>query len=110
MFATAVRTERDLGVPSVSLNALAGHRSCAPEDCGGRFFIPPQGPVPVTGVFPAGDRFHLLETRFQVIRLSPYRADLPARRPGHLGTAAGFLGMLFFLASFRIPVSHQIQR
>src|SRR6266446_9053312 len=81
MFATAVRIERDLGVPSVSLNALAGHRSCAPEDCGGRFFISPQGPVPVTGVFPAGDRFHLLETRFQVIRLSPYRADLPARRP-----------------------------
>src|SRR5258708_40240876 len=95
MFTTAVLPERDLGVPSVSLNALAGHRPCAPEDCGGRFFIPPQGPVPVTGVFPAGDRFHLLETRFQVIQLSPYRADLPARRPGHLGAAAGFLACYF---------------
>ena len=92
---TAIRIERDLGVPFVSLNTLTGHRSCAPEDCGERFFIPPQGPVPVTGVFPAGDRFHLLETRFQVIQLSPYRADLPAPRPGHLGTAAGFLACYF---------------
>lgn len=31
---TAALIERDLGVPSVSLNALAGHRSCAPEDYG----------------------------------------------------------------------------
>src|SRR5260370_1471844 len=46
MFATAVRIERDLGVPSVSLNALTGHRSCAPEDCGRRTTIPPQGPAP----------------------------------------------------------------
>src|SRR6267378_94319 len=92
---TVIRIERDLGVPFVSLNALTGHRSCAPEDCSGRFFIPPQGPVPVTGVFPAGDRLHLLETRFQVIQLSPYRADLPARRPGHLGPAAGFLACYF---------------
>jgi len=30
MFITAVRVERDLGVPSVSLNALTGHRSCGP--------------------------------------------------------------------------------
>ena len=36
-------------------------------------------------------RFHLLETGIQAIRLSPYRADLPARRPVRLGTAAGFL-------------------
>jgi hypothetical protein len=36
MFITAVRVERDLGVPSVSLNAPTGHRSRAPEDCGER--------------------------------------------------------------------------
>ena len=54
--------------------------------------ITPQGPAPVSGVFPAGADFHLLETGIQAIRLSPYRADLPARRPVHLGTAAGFLG------------------
>ena len=54
MFTTAVRIEHDLGVPSVSLNALTGHRSCAPEDCSGLVANPPQGPVPVSGVFPAG--------------------------------------------------------
>jgi hypothetical protein len=37
--------------------------------------------VPVTGVFPAGVYLHLLETGIQAIQLSPYRADLPARRP-----------------------------
>jgi hypothetical protein len=36
MFATAVRIERDLGVPFVSLNARTGHRSCAPEDAAGK--------------------------------------------------------------------------
>ena len=81
MFATAVRIERDLGVPSVSLNALTGHRSCAPEDYGGLIDISPQGPAPVTGVFPAGVVLRLLETGIQAIRLSPYHADLPAHRP-----------------------------
>jgi hypothetical protein len=27
-------SERDLGVPFASFNALTGHRSCVPEDCG----------------------------------------------------------------------------
>src|SRR5713226_5194107 len=110
MFTTAVRIERDLGVPSVSLNALTGHRSCAPEDCSGQVANPPQGPVPVSGVFPAGAIFHLLETRLQAITLSPYRADLPARHPVRLGVSCRFTGMLFSHASFRTPVSHQIQR
>ena len=43
MFITAVRVERDLGVPSVSLNALTGHRSCAPEDCSERPSISRRG-------------------------------------------------------------------
>src|SRR4249920_4104059 len=95
MFTTAVRIEHDLGVPSVSLNALTGHRSCAPEDCSGLVANPPQGPVPVSGVFPAGAVLHLLETRLQAIRLSPYRADLPARHPVRLGVSCRFPGMLF---------------
>ena len=95
MFATAVRIERDLGVPSVSLNTLTGHRSCAPEDYGELIDISPQGPAPVTGVFPAGVKLHLLETRLQVIRLSPCRADLPARHPVCLGMTAGFLACYF---------------
>jgi hypothetical protein len=110
MFATAVRIEHDLGVPSVSLNALAGHRSCAPEDCSGLVAIPPQGPVPVSGVFPAGAAFRLLETGLQVIRLSPYRADLPARHPVRLGMCCRLAGMLFSHLAFQPPVSHQIQR
>ena len=94
MFATAVRIEHDLGVPSVSLNALTGHCSCAPEDCSGLVAIPSQGPVPVSGVFPAGSDSRLLETRLQAMRLSPYRADLPARRPVRLGSGHRFPGML----------------
>src|SRR5258708_35060211 len=108
MFATAVRIERDLGVPSVSLNALTGHRSCAPEDYSGQVANPPQGPVPVSGVFPAGAVLHLLETRLQAITPSPYRAGLPARHPIRLGTTSGFLACRFSPAPFRIPVSHQI--
>ena len=110
MFATAVRIEHDLGVPSVSLNALTGHCSCTPEDCSGLIAIPPQGPVPVSGVFPAGAAFRLLETRLQVIRLSPYRADLPARHPVRLGMCCRLAGMLFSHLAFQPPVSHQIQR
>ena len=50
------------------------------------------GTAPVTGVFPAGDYLHLLETGIKAIKLSPYHADLQARGPVRLGTAAGFLG------------------
>ena len=95
MFTTAVRVERDLGVPSVSFNTPTGHRSCTPEDCSGLVANSPQGPVPVSGVFPAGAVLHLLETRLQAIRLSPYRADLPARHPVRLGVSRRFPGMLF---------------
>src|SRR5271170_3130074 len=80
------------------------------EECGGRPSIPPQGPVPVTSVFPAGVYLHLLETGIQAIQLSPYRADLPARRPIRLGTTAGFLACYFPRLPFRGRVSHQIQR
>ena len=111
MFTTVVRIEHDLGVPSVSFNTLTGHRSCTPEDCSGLVANPPQGPVPVSGVFPAGAALHLLETRLQAIRLSPYRADPPARPPHTPGRElpvswhAVFPGL-----PFRGRVSHQIQR
>src|SRR4051794_26014798 len=49
--------QRDLGVPFISFNARTGHRSSTPEDCG-RFVVTlPQGPVPVSGVFPVGVTF-----------------------------------------------------
>ncbi len=66
--------------------------------------------MPVTGAFPAGVYLHLLETGIQAIQLSPYRADLPARRPIRLGTAAGFLACYFPRSPFQGQVSHQIQR
>jgi hypothetical protein len=53
---------------------------------------------------------HLLETGIQAIQLSPYRTDLPARRPIRLGTTAGFLACYFPRLPFRGRVSHQIQR
>ena len=79
MFATAVRIEHDLGVPSVSLNALTGHRSCAPEDCNEHMTISPQGPAPVSGVFPAGDcctfwRLGFRQFGFRHITRTPRRA------------------------------------
>src|SRR6266498_4329881 len=90
MFTTAVRVERDLGVPSVSFNTLTGHRSCAPEDCSELVANSPQGPVPVSGVFPVGAILHLLETRLQAVWLSPCRADPPARHPIRLGMDCRF--------------------
>ena len=66
--------------------------------------------MPVTGVFPAGVYLHLLETGIQAIQLSPYRADLPARRPIRLGATAGFLACYFPRSPFQGQVSHQIQR
>src|ERR1700759_1309166 len=94
MFATAVRADRDLGVPSVSLNALTGHRSC-PGGLRRATAHRTAGAAPVTGGFPAGVYLRLLETGIQAIRLSPYHADPPARRPSHLGTTAGFLACYF---------------
>jgi len=87
--------QRDLGVPFISFNTRTGHRSSAPEDCR-RFVVTlPQGPVPVSGVFPAGVLLHLLETGIQAIQLSPYHADPPARRSRRLDTTAGFLACYF---------------
>jgi hypothetical protein len=93
--------QRDLGVPFVSFNTRTGHRSSAPEDCG-RFVVTlPQGPVPVSGVFPAGVLLHLLETGIQAIQLSPYHTDHPTRRSRRLDTTAGFLACYFPRSPFR---------
>ena len=94
--------QRDLGVPFVSFNTRTGHRSSAPEDRG-RFVVTlSQGPVPVSGVFPAGVILHLLETGIQAIQLSPYHADPPARRSLRLDTTAGLLACYFPRPPFRI--------
>jgi hypothetical protein len=111
MFITAVRVERDLGVPSVSFNTPTGHRSCTPEDCSELVANSPQGPVPVSGVFPAGSTLHLLETRLQAVWLSPCRADPPARHPIRLGMDCRFSWHAFVPGlPFQGRVSHRIQR
>jgi len=109
MFATAVRIKRDLGIPSVSLNALAGHRSC-PGGLRRAAVHHAAGAAPVTGVFsgrrllaPSGD-WDSGNPAFAISRGSP---GAPPLTPGH---GRRFSGMLFSLASFRTPVSHQIQR
>jgi hypothetical protein len=88
--------QRDLGVPFVSFNARTGHRSSTPEDCG-RFVVTlPQGPVPVSGVFPAGGMFAPSgdwasgNPAFAISRGSP---GAPLATPGH---DRRFPGMLFF--------------
>ena len=54
--------------------------------------------------------FNLLETGIQAVWLSPYRADLPARRPVRIGSGCRFPGMLLSPSPFGSRVSHQIQR
>src|SRR5260370_5700231 len=71
------------------------HRRRSPEDYGRKFTRAPQWRVPVTDVFQAGVWLHLLETGIRAIKLSTYHADLPARHPVRLGTAAGFLACYF---------------
>src|ERR1019366_3033390 len=54
-------------------------------------FLPVAGPAPVSDVFPADVKFHLLEIGLQAIQPSPYHAGPPVRRPQRLGPATGFL-------------------
>jgi hypothetical protein len=87
--------QRDLGVPFVSFNTRTGHRSSTPEDCG-RFVVTlPQGPVPVSGVFPVGvalapsGDWDSGNPAFAISRGSP---GAPLSTPGH---DRRFPGMLF---------------
>ena len=98
--------QRDLGVPFVSFNTRTGHRSSAPEDYG-RFVVTlPQGPVPVSGVFPAGVTFAPSgdwasgNPAFAISHGSP---DAPLPTPGH---DRRFPGMLLSPSPFGSWVSH----
>src|ERR1039457_7000247 len=62
-----------------------------PEGCVGCASSPSQGEAPVSGVFPADGKLHLLEIGFQAIQLSPYHAGLPAHCSIRLDAVAGFL-------------------
>src|SRR5512133_3876931 len=96
---TLLYVQHDLGVPSVSLNVLTGHRSCTREDCGAPLAITPQGPAPVSGVFPAGVKVAPSGDWVSSNSTFTVCADLPARRPVRLGTTAGFLPCYFPVVS-----------
>ena len=81
-----------------------------PEDCDRQSGILSQGPAPVSGVFPAGDKLHLLEIRLQAIQLSPCRADPLTHHPIRLGMTASSLACYRSHLVFRLRVSHRIQR
>jgi hypothetical protein len=72
--------QRDVGVPLISFNALAGRRSaprrlCRPPS------TPTQGTAPVTDVFPADGNLHPLEIGLHAIQPSPYHAGPPSAPP-----------------------------
>src|ERR1039457_4375331 len=110
MFATAVRTERDLGVPvrllecpdRASLLRPGGLRRATAylaAGAGAGYRCPSGG----RSLAPSGD-WDSGNPAFAISRGSP---GAPPLTPGH---GHRFPGMLFSHASFRIPVSHQIQR
>jgi hypothetical protein len=110
MFITAVRAERDLGVPSVPFNTLTGHRSCAPEDCGERpAYLAAGAGAGLQASFRraftcAFWRLGFRQSGFRhITRISRCAAPDTWARPQVSWHAIS-------LASFRIPVSHQIQR
>src|SRR5271156_4663577 len=57
-----------------------------PGGCAGPAKMLAQDTAPVTGVFPAGAHFHLLEIKVQAIHLYPYHAGPATRRPVRLNT------------------------
>jgi hypothetical protein len=109
-FVTAVRIERDLGVPSASFNALTGHRSCAPEDCSGE----------IRSATGAGTGYKRLSGRGSIAPSGGWASRNqsfaisrgPHGTPFHaLGHGYRFPSMLFSLIGpHGLQVSHRVQR
>src|SRR6266852_1644559 len=71
-----------------------------PGGCAGPAMMPAQDAAPVSGVFPAGASFHLLEIRVQAIQLlaiSRGSRNAPSHTPGH---GRYFPGMLLSPSGF----------
>ena len=82
----ATRPTFHVPVHNISFNALTGHRSCIPEVAPAPRRCRRRDAAPVSGVFPAGASFHLLEIRVQAIQLSAISRgspSAPSRTPGH---------------------------
>ena len=85
MFTTAVRIERDLGVPSVSLNTLTGHRSCAPRIAAGKSLTCRRGRYRFQASFRQAPycTFWRLGFRQSCFRHIARISRLPPHTPGH---------------------------
>jgi hypothetical protein len=84
-------SERDLGVPFVSFNALTGHRSCAPEDYGMLLQFRRRGRRWLQASFRRGTSYPFWRLGFRQSSFRHITRIFPARGPVRLGTAAGFL-------------------
>src|SRR5450755_2507531 len=91
-----------LRLPLISLNTFIRHRSCAPEDCSRHSAILPQGPAPVSCVFPAGDQLHLLEIKVSCNQAIAISRGSPGASPLRMGMTTGFLACYFSL-HFSVP-------
>ena len=84
-------SERDLGVPFASFNALTGHRSCAPEDYGMLLQFRRRDRRRLQASFRRGTSYPFWRLGFRQSSFRHITRISPARRPVRLGTAASFL-------------------
>src|SRR5215467_4921705 len=84
-------SERDLGVPFASFNALTGHRSCVPEDYGMLLQIRRRDRRRLQASFRRGTSYPSWRLGFRQSSFRHITRIFPARHPVRLGTAAGFL-------------------
>ena len=100
--------QRDVGVPLISFNTLAGRRPAL-----WRLPRPPSNPrqstAPVSADFPADGNLHRLEIRLQAIQLSPYHAGPPGAPPPTTGPGHRVSWHALVPFTFRIQVSHPTQ-
>ena len=84
-------SERDLGVPFASFNALTGHRSCVPEDYGMLLQFRRRDRRRLQASFRRGTSYPFWRLGFRQSSFRHITRIFPARRPVRLGAAAGFL-------------------
>jgi len=84
-------SERDVGVPFASFNALTGHRSCVPEDYGMLLQFRRRDRRRLQASFRRGTSYPFWRLGFRQSSFRHITRIFPARRPVRLGTAAGFL-------------------
>ena len=84
-------SERDVGVPFASFNALTGHRSCVPEDYGMLLQFRRRDRRRLQASFRRGTSYPFWRLGFRQSSFRHITRIFPARRPVRLGAATGFL-------------------